>query len=77
MITSEPRYKDDLYSFELTSEMLSKPMNKPFIAVRIHLIGNFLQEDVIVNRNTGNYIKSDAFNRMLVQINKITFRFGK
>lgn len=77
MITSENRYKDDLYSFELDSSMLTKPMTTPFSAVRMHLIGNFLYEDVITNRNTGNSMKIDAFNRLLVQINKITFSYGR
>lgn len=73
MMTSESHYKDDRYSFQLTDNMLAKPLGKSFCAARLHLIGNFLYSDVIVNRNSGNEMKIDAFNRLIVHINKITF----
>ena len=77
MMTSEPRYKDDLYSFEVSDNMLTKPHRKSFCAVRLHLIGNFLYDDVIPNSNSGTEMKIDTFNRMLTQINRITFEFPR
>lgn len=76
MMTSEPGYKGDLYSFELTDNMGTKPLGKPFCAVRLHLIGNFLYKDIISNKNSGNEMKIDSFNRLLVHINKITFQLN-
>lgn len=53
VMTSQEKYRDDLYSFEITDSMLNKPIGKAFSAARIHLIGNFLHKDVITNRHAG------------------------
>jgi PemK-like, MazF-like toxin of type II toxin-antitoxin system len=73
MITSEKHYKGDNYSFELTPIMLTKPMDKDFSAVRLHLVSLFLKRDIITNRNVGNEIRKSHFERLLSQINSVVF----
>lgn len=73
MMTSESRYKGDEYSFELDDSMFTKPLGKPFSAARIHLVGNFMDDDIIPNRNVGNQMRIEPFKRLLVNINSTTF----
>lgn len=73
MMTSEESYKGDEYSFELSDDMFTKPLGKKFSAVRLHLIGNFINKDIIKNGNSGNQIKKTDFNRLMVNINNTTF----
>ncbi len=73
MMTSEESYKGDEYSFELSDDMFTKPLGKKFSAVRLHLIGNFINNDIIKNANSGNQIKKTDFNRLMVNINNTTF----
>lgn len=75
MMTSEEKYRDDPYSFELSNDMLTKPLIKSFSAVRVHLIGHFLYKDVIPNSHSGNSIKIEPFKRLLTHINRETFGF--
>lgn len=75
MMTSQEKHKGDEYSFEVDSSMFTKPLNKPFSAVRLHLIGNFLQKDIIRNSNTGNQMKIEPFKRLLMNLNSTTFNF--
>jgi hypothetical protein len=77
MLTSQERYKDDLYSFEISDKMLNKPHSKKFCAARLHLVGNFLYDDIISNSHSGVEINIDSFNRLLSQINRITFNFAR
>lgn len=73
MMTSQERFKDDEYSFELDNSMFTKPLQKKFCAVRLHLIGNFLNTDVLTNAHAGNQMKIEPFKRMLVHLNRATF----
>lgn len=75
MITSEQRYKDDYYSFELTNEMVSKPSDKVWRAVRVHLIGYYMYSDVISNSISNNYIKPDHLKRLMTHIYSQVFEY--
>ena len=75
MMTSSEKYKDDEYSFEVNDSMFTKGLGTSFSAVRLHLIGNFLDTDIIRNRHTGNQMKIESFKRMLIHINRIAFDF--
>jgi len=77
MMTSEEKYKGDLYSFEVDDTMFTKSLGKPFSAVRLHLIGNFIDRDVKSNFHSGNQMRIEPFKRMLVQINRIVFELKK
>lgn len=74
MLTSEPNYRGDEYSFEISNEMLNKPHNLAFCAARIHLVGNFLYKDIIKNAHSGSEIRIQPFNRLLTTINRTTFQ---
>ncbi|HEX2899864.1 MAG TPA: hypothetical protein VHS96_09110 [Bacteroidia bacterium] len=76
MLTSQMHYQDDIYSFEIDEEMLTKPHGKAFCAARIHIISNFLYDDIIRNSNWGNEMKTFHFHRLLHAINRTTFRFA-
>lgn len=73
MMTSQEHYKDDEYSFDLDNTMFTKPLGTPYSAARVHLIGNFMNSDIIPNRNSGNQMRVEPFKRLLVNINKTTF----
>lgn len=73
MMTSQSHYQDDEYSFELDDSMFTKPLGTAFSAARIHLIGNFVNKDIITNRNSGNQMRIEPFKRLLVNINRTTF----
>lgn len=73
MMTSDERYRDDEYSFEIHSSMLSKKHDLPYCAARMHLIGHFLFKDVVKNSHWGSEMKSDSFKRMVTHINRTTF----
>lgn len=75
MMTSKEHYKGDDYSFELDDSMFTKPLGKPFSAIRLHLISNFMDTDVISNSNSGNQMKIEAFRRLVTLINKVAFRY--
>ena len=76
MLTSEIRYKGDEYSFEILDDMLTKPHKKKFCAARMHLIGNFIYRDVIINSQSGAEMRTDAFRRLVTSINKVTFKLN-
>ncbi len=73
MMTSQEKFRDDEYSFELDDSMFTKPLGKKFSAVRLHLVGNFIENDVISNFKTGNQMKLEPFKRLLVHLNRTTF----
>jgi hypothetical protein len=75
MMTSQVVYRGDEYSFELNDTMFNIPLSKPFSAVRLHLIGNFMDTDVIRNQFSNNYMKEEPFKRLLTHINGTTFKF--
>ncbi len=71
MMTTER--KDDLYSFEITSSMLSKDLNVPYSEVRLHLISAFRTREVVTTSNFSSRIKPEFFREIIKQINQITF----
>lgn len=73
MLTSDKRFKDDEYSFELDNSMLTKPHNLNFCAARIHLIGHFMYRDIVKNSHWGTEMRVDSFQRMMTTINRTTF----
>jgi hypothetical protein len=74
MLTSEPHYRGDEYSFEITNSMLTRPHDLPFCAARMHLIGNFIYSDIIKNSKWGNEIRIQPFKRLVTLINQTAFR---
>lgn len=73
MMTSQMKYEDDEYPFVVHDRMFTKDLNTKFSAVRLHLIGNFMNTDVMSNRNSGNQIRKEPFKRLLTNINSLTF----
>lgn len=73
MMTSQEHYRGDEYSFDLDDTMFTKPLGKPYSAARVHLIGNFMNFDIIPNKNSGNQMRIEPFKRLLVNINRTTF----
>jgi len=63
---------DDEYTFVIKDDMVNKPLSKP-CAVRLHLIGNFMNRDIISNTYHGYEILKNPFNRIIANINSITF----
>ena len=53
--------------------MLTKPSESEFSAVRMHLIGYFCNKDITKITNTE--MRIEHFQRVLTQINKIAFGF--
>jgi hypothetical protein len=76
MLTSQKHYRGDRYSFEIDNSMLTKPHNLDFCCARVHLIGNFINSDVILNSKYANEIRKEPFRRLLSQINTETFLFS-
>lgn len=73
MMTTDIRYLNDLYSFEIRNSMLNKPHNESFCAVRMHLIGHFLYKDIVKNSHWGTEMRMDSFKQLMTNINRITF----
>lgn len=69
MITS--KLQNDEFSFEITNDMTTKPMNKPCEA-RCHLISFVPFEAIIVNSHN-NQIKIEPFKKLIEKINETTF----
>lgn len=71
MSTTNP---DDEYSFVVTDEMLTVPYNDSrHREIRLHLIGSFINKDVINNTRSRTLIKEDPLRRVVISINEITF----
>ena len=64
--------KKDLFSFEITQDMLQMPNNKKFSQARYHLI-TYIMEKHIFSKYPKNTIKPNALNRLLERINEVTF----
>ena len=64
---------EDLYTFEITSEMLSKKLNVPYSQARLHLISFFRVKEVVTTSNFNNKLKSEYFKELIKQVNRITF----
>jgi mRNA-degrading endonuclease toxin of MazEF toxin-antitoxin module len=71
MMTTEK--SNDLYTFEITSDMLSKKLHVPYCEARLHLISFFRTKEVVANSHYNNKIKPEFFQEMIKQINRITF----
>ncbi len=71
MSTTDP---DDEYSFEVTDNMVTVPFNDGrHREIRLHLIGNFIDKDVIPGTHKRTLLKDDHFRRLIILINEITF----
>lgn len=63
----------DLYTFEITSDMLSKKLHVPYSEARLHLISFFRTKEVVTTSNFNNKIKPEFFKELIKQVNRITF----
>lgn len=66
---------NDEFSFILSDEMFSKPLNKEHCEARCHLI-NFVPIDAIVRNAHRNQIKMKPFKDLITKINESTFSTG-
>lgn len=64
---------EDLYTFEVTSEMLSKKLSVPYSQARLHLISFFRVKEVVPTSNFNNKVKPEYFKELIKQVNRITF----
>ena len=71
MMTTEKA--DDLYTFEITSDMLLKKLHVPYSEARLHLISFFRTKEVVTTSNFNNKIKPEFFKELIKQVNRITF----
>ena len=62
----------DLFSFEITQDMLTQKNNKDFSQARCHLI-SYVSDKHIVGNRPKNTLKENALNRLLVKINDTVF----
>jgi len=65
--------KTDLYTFEITPDMMSKPGDGRFSQARCHIIIN-VSDDDIVHPLSKNSLKLSAVSRIIAHINASTFR---
>lgn len=70
MMTSKEN--KDLFTFEITQEMLQMSNNKKFSQARCHLI-TYIMEKHITSKYPKNTLKPNALERLLVRINEVTF----
>lgn len=70
MMTSNSQL--DMFSFEITQDMLSQTNNKVFSQARCHLI-SYVMEKHIVGNSPKNSLKENALNRLIVRINDTVF----
>ena len=62
----------DLFTFEITQEMLQMPNNKKFSQIRCHLI-TYIMEKHIISKYPKNTLKPNALERLIARINEVTF----
>jgi hypothetical protein len=62
---------NDYYTFEITKDMLTSPMN-PYQEARLHVVSYFSEEDIIHERPL-RYLKPEYFENLIRRINKVTF----
>lgn len=70
MMTSST--ETDLFTFEVTQDMLVQKNNKDFSQARCHLI-SYVMEKHIVGRTAKNTLKENALKRLLIKINDTVF----
>ena len=71
MLTTEKA--NDLYTFEITSDMVSKKLHVPYCEARLHLISFFRTKETVPNSHYNNKIKQEFFEELIKQVNRITF----
>jgi len=62
----------DLFTFEITQEMLQFKNNKSFSQARCHII-TYVMEKHISSKSPKNTLKSSAVERLISRINEVTF----
>lgn len=62
----------DLFTFEITSDMLQFKNNKEFSQARCHLI-TYIMEKHIMAVSPKNTLKSHSLERLIERINEVTF----
>jgi mRNA-degrading endonuclease toxin of MazEF toxin-antitoxin module len=62
---------DDEFSFVITDDMVSHPMNKDHCEARCHLI-NFVPIDAIIVNRHNNQLKIASFKQLIKKINDST-----
>lgn len=72
MVTS--RYHDDEFSFPITDDMVTHPMQR-YCEARCHLI-NFVPIDAIVVNTHRSQLKIESFKKLIRKINDSTFAIG-
>ncbi|MDD3003299.1 type II toxin-antitoxin system PemK/MazF family toxin [Flavobacterium sp.] len=70
MMTSST--ETDLFTFEVTQDMLVQKNNKDFSQARCHLI-SYVMEKHIVGTTAKNTLKENALKRLLIKINDTVF----
>jgi len=70
MMTSSDQI--DMFSFEITQDMLNNTNNKNFSQARCHLI-SYVMDKHIVGNKPKNSLKENALNRLIVRINNTVF----
>ncbi|WP_395064127.1 type II toxin-antitoxin system PemK/MazF family toxin [Flavobacterium sp.] len=70
MMTSST--ETDLFTFEVTQDMLVQKNNKDFSQARCHLI-SYVMEKHIVGKTLKNTLKENALKRLLIKINDTVF----
>lgn len=64
--------QDDEFSFIITDEMVTKPLNKEHCEARCHLI-QFVPVEDIVDNGHNNQLRVEAFKELMLKINSTTF----
>ena len=70
MMTSSK--KTDLFTFEITQDMLQMKNSKDFSQARCHII-TYVMENHIVSKSVKNTLKQNAVERLITRINEVTF----
>lgn len=63
---------DDEFSFVITDDMVTHPMNREHCEARCHLI-NFVPIDAIIQNRHNNQLKLAPFKELIRKINDSTF----
>ncbi|WP_443082043.1 type II toxin-antitoxin system PemK/MazF family toxin [Tenacibaculum sp. FZY0031] len=71
MMTSSE--KTDLFTFEVTQDMLQMKNNKKFSQARCHLV-TYIMEKHVVKNSLLNTLKQSAVERLIERINEVTFK---
>lgn len=68
MTTSDVK---DIFTFEITDEMLNKPSDKAFSQARCHIVTYIMEKHIL--KNGKNYtLKQNAVNRLVTRITEIS-----